>query len=134
MKLFFPLLFIYISIGFKLSDWEIQKVLTSLFWLFSDSYARRREYTAITKSTVFPLRFCSTRWVEDVPVAQRAINIWPNVVKYVRETLKKKKAEIPSCASFTVENFNMYKHAIYSVVKILSFVLLLGVILFAIDV
>ena len=47
------------------------------------------------------LQFCSTRWVEDVIVAERAVEIWPNVVKYVNETLKKPKKCIPTVASFT---------------------------------
>ena len=32
----------------------------------------------------FPLHFCKTRWVEDEPVAERAIQIWWNVVKVIR--------------------------------------------------
>ena len=40
----------------------------------------------ITKSNVFMLQFCSSSWVEDALVAERAVEIWPNVVKYVNET------------------------------------------------
>ena len=31
----------------------------------------------LTKSTVFPLQFCATRWVEDEVIATRAIGIYP---------------------------------------------------------
>ena len=46
------------------------------------------------------LRFCSTRWVKDVCVAERALKIWPNDVKCVNETLQKPKKHIPIVASF----------------------------------
>ena len=52
------------------------------------------------------LQFCSCRWVEGVLVAERAVEVWPNVVKYVNETLKKKK-HIPAVASFhTVHEYS----------------------------
>jgi hypothetical protein len=86
--------------GFKTTGWELEKLLRSLYWLFHDSFGRRRQYTEITKSTVFPMNFCATRWTEDEPVAQRAIEMLPNIKKYVEESLKKKKSEIPTCASF----------------------------------
>lgn len=88
--------------GMKKSGWEIERVLKCLWRLFHDTYVRRTSYTDITNSTVFPLKFCATRWVEDEPVASRALKIWPNIVKYVLVTLKKKKSEIPTCTSFDV--------------------------------
>ena len=49
-----------------------------MWYLFVDAPARREDYETITKSTVYPLLFCATRWLEDVPVAERAIQIWPD--------------------------------------------------------
>ena len=57
-------------------------------------------YTSITESTVFPLNFGATRWVEDDKVAQRALEIWPNVEKYIKEVLKGSKNKQPTSASF----------------------------------
>ena len=88
--------------GIKKSSWELDQLLKSLWWLFHDTYQRRTVYTEITNSTVFPLQFCATRWVEDAAVATRAIEIWPNIKKYVTEIVKRKQSEIPSCSSFTV--------------------------------
>ena len=48
--------------------------------LFYDSPARRDAYITINRSDQFPLMFCQTRWVEDVPVATRALEIWSFVV------------------------------------------------------
>lgn len=88
--------------GIKKSNWELDQLLKSLWWLFHNTYQRRTSYTEITKSTLFPLHFCSTRWVEDAAVATRAIEIWPNIKKYVTEIVKRKQSEIPSCSSFNV--------------------------------
>ena len=48
---------------------------------------------------MFPLKFCLHRWVEDVVVAERAHQMWPNIKKYVssfRATPKK----APQTASY----------------------------------
>ena len=53
----------------------------------------------LTGSTVFPLKCCPHRWVEDVVVAERAHQMWPNIKKYVssfRATPKK----APQTASY----------------------------------
>ena len=66
--------------------------------MFSDSPARRREYETLTGSSKWPLSFCRTRWLEDVPVAERALLVWPHIEKYVTTTLPKSK--IPVIRSF----------------------------------
>lgn len=88
--------------GANASGWNIDQLLRSLWWLFSDSPARRADYTSITKSDVFPLQFCATRWIEDVPVAQRAVEIWENICKYVNSICSGPKSKIPkTCSSWT---------------------------------
>ncbi len=74
----------------------------SLFYLFADSPARREDFIKTTKSGCFPhvpKPFCAARWLDDLPVAHRAIEIWTNIVKYVA---KKAKSKIPGCESFKV--------------------------------
>ena len=88
--------------GIKKSTRELDHLLKSLWWFFHNTYQRRTLYTEITDSTVFPLHFCATRWVEDAAVATRAIEIWPNITKYVTEILERKPSEIPTCTSFTI--------------------------------
>ena len=34
----------------------------------------------------FPLKFCATRWIENVAVAQRALEVYENLKKYVAKT------------------------------------------------
>jgi hypothetical protein len=87
------------------SGWDIQKLLSSLHYLFNDVPARREDYTNATGSDVFPLKFCSHRWVENVPVAERALLIWDNMKKYVQK-VEAKAYTSPTTASYdTVKKF-----------------------------
>ena len=54
-----------------------------------------------TGSNEFPLQFCGTRWIEDSDVAEKAIFIWKNVIKYINIVLCGLKKKIPKCASFS---------------------------------
>ena len=45
------------------------------------------------------MRFCGHRWVENSPVIERAVEIWPNIVKFV-EAVKTKKVKNPGISSF----------------------------------
>ena len=51
---------------------------------------------------MFLLHVCATCWVEDAFVATRAIEIWPNITKYVTVIVKRKPSEVPTCSSFTL--------------------------------
>ena len=52
--------------------------------LFQDSPARRDIYVRENKGTIFPRKFCPTRWVENVTAAERAINAWFSVLKVIK--------------------------------------------------
>jgi hypothetical protein len=90
--------------GFTSTGWKIDNLLKSLFYLFNESPARRADYSTITGSQVFPLQFCGTRWVEDLSVAQRAVEIWENITKYIEHVSNGPKSKIPKCASFISVN------------------------------
>lgn len=87
----------------KKTSWQLEKLMRSLWYLFHDTYTRRTNYTEMTKSSLFPQKFCATRWVEDVSVAKRVIEMWPYVNIYVKETLKMASSAIPTCASFLTD-------------------------------
>ena len=40
--------------GCKAAGWTVQQTLSSLYWLFKDSPARRDDYSKVTGSSVFP--------------------------------------------------------------------------------
>ena len=69
--------------GHKAAEWSVNSYLRGLYYLFKDSPARRAQYTEATSSTLFPLKFCQVRWVENNKVAERALAVLPHVKKYV---------------------------------------------------
>lgn len=89
--------------GAKESGWDLANILRSLWQIFHDSPARREDFTKITGTSVFPLQFCQHRWVEDVKVAERALQIWPHVDKYVKTLVSQGKAPPTSVSFFTVQ-------------------------------
>lgn len=78
-------------------DWELENALTSLSWLFEDVPACMDDYVAVTGSTSFPLDFCNDRFLENVEVVERALQIWPSLKKYINE---EENAMEPSTQSF----------------------------------
>ncbi|CAL4148044.1 unnamed protein product [Meganyctiphanes norvegica] len=88
--------------GASKTGWKLDGVMRAIYYCFSDSPARRDDYLAANGSNAqFALQFCSTRWIEDVPVAERAIKIWPNIKKYVSTVEKLCKSKQPKCQSWT---------------------------------
>ena len=87
--------------GAQASEWNVEEVLSSLYWLFVDSPARK-DFTEITGSMVFPLKFCKHRWLENIPVVVRAQEIWDKVIMYVQRVQNGKKYATPTSKSFKI--------------------------------
>ena len=66
--------------GATASGWDISSLLSSLYYLFKDAPARREDYTRI-----LPLKFCGHRWLENVPVCERALALWQSIEAFVTE-------------------------------------------------
>ena len=75
--------------GHDKAGWAINDFLRAIYWLFKDSPARRADFTATTGNTRFAKKFCAVRWVANVDVASRALEVLPNVKKYLAENSKK---------------------------------------------
>ena len=71
--------------GHSASGWNVNSYLRAMYGLFKDSPARRADYISIAGSTVFPTKFCQVRWIENVDVSQRALEVLPYVKKYVTD-------------------------------------------------
>ena len=63
--------------GHNAVNWNVNSTPRAFYRILKDSPARRADYSSLTGSTLFPLKFCSTRWVENASVAQRALEIYP---------------------------------------------------------
>ena len=91
--------------GCQATEWKIEGLLRALWYLFHDTPARRDDYKQVTGSAMFPLKFCATQWIEDDRVAQRALEIWPHVEKYIKHLVKEPKSKQPTSASYiTIQN------------------------------
>ena len=77
-------------------------MLKGAYQLLHDTPARREDCETITKSVPYP-HFCSTRWVENRRVADRLVEIWPNIMKLFGYWTSKKK-EATSRSAITVKN------------------------------
>ena len=60
--------------GGKPRGWSIDKVLYSMYKIFDQSPSRRGGCEKLTRC-IYPLHFCSLRWVENKLVAERAIEV-----------------------------------------------------------
>ena len=73
----------------------LERYLKSIYTLLHDTPARRADYISITECDKFPFAYCATRWVEDKKVADRAVEIWPNIKKVVEKWEKLAPSERP---------------------------------------
>ena len=87
--------------GCDATPWDIESFLSSSYTLFKDSPARREDFITITGSTSFPSKFCSHRWLENMSVARRAIEMLPDLKKFVRAAVEK-RITLPKNKSFDV--------------------------------
>ncbi|GBO35079.1 hypothetical protein AVEN_94183-1 [Araneus ventricosus] len=85
--------------GESCTDWEISSVLSALYYAFKDSPARRQDFLEASKLKKLPLKFCNSRWLENVPVSQRAFEIWQDVTTYVKLVESGKLPKV-TCKSF----------------------------------
>ena len=46
-----------LKMGMKSVDWNVEKILKSMFWILHDSAARKDDYMREEQTTVFPLRY-----------------------------------------------------------------------------
>ncbi|KAK0144411.1 hypothetical protein N1851_017231 [Merluccius polli] len=78
------------------TTWQVDKLLRDMHYIFHNVPARREDYTSTTGSSTFPPTFL---WVENVPVTERAVDIWPMLLTYI-DAVQKKKLPNPNTASY----------------------------------
>jgi len=60
--------------GAQASGWSVDKFLSSLYWLFKDTPARREDFTTLSGKLTFPHKYCNHCWFENVPVVKRQLS------------------------------------------------------------
>ena len=87
--------------GVVATEWNVSSLLSSLYYHFKDSPARREDFVKVTGSSQLPLKFVSHRWLENVVVSERTLNIWKSIGVYVK-AVKEKRIPNPGNKSFQV--------------------------------
>ena len=85
--------------GMSATGWELDAFLNSAYYLLKDTPARREDYSSATGSDIFPKKFAPHRWVENVPVLERLLEILPHLRKYM-QAVHLKKYNDPGTKSF----------------------------------
>ena len=67
---------------------NVNSILRSMYDLLKQSPARRADFIAINPESKFAKTFCQTRWIENVDVCNRAIDVYNNVKDYLAKTKK----------------------------------------------
>ena len=68
----------------KISGWELNKVLKSIWKLFNDTPAK--EHIKLKRSDHVRLISCQAAWVKDEHVASCAIDVWQFIVTFVTDS------------------------------------------------
>ena len=72
----------------SLTNWKVQVQLKSSCKLFKDSPARRADYIDFTGCNQFPKKFSSVRWVENVEVCKRVLEVFKHIKLYISKAKK----------------------------------------------
>lgn len=75
-----------IQAGHKSAKWNVHNFLRGLYYLFKDSPARRGNFSSLTDTHEFPLKFCQVRWLENSACCDRALLIFDSVKEYIEKT------------------------------------------------
>ncbi|XP_063731298.1 uncharacterized protein LOC134858964 isoform X3 [Eleginops maclovinus] len=82
-------------------SWQVDKILRALHTLLHNVPARREDYEKTTRSTRFPLAWCGHRWLVNLPVVIRALDIWSSMLVYTN-AVRRKELPNPGTGSFAV--------------------------------
>ena len=81
--------------GAKASGWAVDKVFSSMYKIFDQSPSRRGDYEKLTRG-FYPLQFCSHKWAENKLVAEKAIEVWDDIVTVVKFRVSLPKSKQPN--------------------------------------
>ena len=81
--------------GLNATKWDLDKILSAMWKIIDQSPSRRVDFESQTSGN-YPLQFCFHRWAENVRIAQRAIVVWPDIVKVVKFWMSLPRQKQPS--------------------------------------
>lgn len=87
--------------GMDAAGWKIKDFLKAIYTVFHDTPARREDFENITGKSLYALKFCAHRWVENARVAVRAVEMLPSLKAYVT-AVKNNAAPNPNTKSYEI--------------------------------
>ena len=85
--------------GTEVTDSSIKATVKGAFQILHDSPTRRADYISVSRSNIFFLFFCATKWGEDKTFAERLLEKWSHISKLVAFWLKLPNPKQPKCKS-----------------------------------
>ena len=70
--------------GEDASNWNLSHIFKSMWKILDDSPARRGIYLRSCDSNLFPIMFCSARWVETIADVEKAVTVFQNIVTLIK--------------------------------------------------
>ena len=86
--------------GIEKSEWKMKYFMKASFNILHDSPVGWDDYESVTKSSKFLLLFCTVRSIEDVAIADRLIEVRPNIKQIRNFQEKLPKSKQPSNKSY----------------------------------
>lgn len=103
--------------GIQSVHWDLHTFLRDIFYLFNDCPARRAQFTSITGGNKFPLKHCTTRWLENVKCLERALLVLDNVSKFIVNTKTLQSKPYTIVTEHIKDKFIKCKLAFYKVIS-----------------
>ena len=85
--------------GATVTERKVKALLPSLYYLFKDLAAKREDFFKVPGGTRLPLKFVNHRWLENEPVCERALQIWEDILNFVKAS-RSKQITTPGCKSY----------------------------------
>lgn len=88
--------------GGNIGEWGIGKVLMSMYEFLHKAPSRRPDYLELADTTLFPHRFSPTRRAEYDVAADRGIQIWNSIVRFIKFILQNPQSYRPKDKSHLI--------------------------------
>ena len=88
--------------GIQKTKWPVEKILKAAYYLFKDSPARSFDFKQTNSERLTPKKFCPTRWIENLPVAERVVEMWSDLKSYIDSFNRRPVSKTPTSESFKV--------------------------------
>jgi len=85
--------------GIKPTKLDTECFLSSCYYLFKDTPAICEDFTKLTSCSTFALKFVPHRWLENVPVIVRVLEVLPALRQY-KQAVDDKKLKRPDTKSY----------------------------------